>query len=104
MGRTFPMLGGKSASTGEKPSDLPVQQVTKIELIVDLRTARAIGVTVPLSLLGRTDHANNLGRCRIWHFSTVHRCSATGSLAVTASSALRDDLTPKATGARSWPL
>jgi putative ABC transport system substrate-binding protein len=40
---------------GDKPADLPVQQSTKIELIVSLKNAKALGLTVPLSLLGRAD-------------------------------------------------
>jgi putative ABC transport system substrate-binding protein len=42
---------------GEKPADLPVQRSTKVELFLSLKTAKALGVTVPLPLLGRADEA-----------------------------------------------
>ena len=42
---------------GEKPADLPVFRVTKVELTVNLKAAKALGITVPLPLLGRADEA-----------------------------------------------
>jgi ABC-type uncharacterized transport system substrate-binding protein len=40
---------------GDKPADLPVQQVTKVELFINLTAAKTLGLTFPRSLLGRAD-------------------------------------------------
>ena len=42
---------------GEKPGDLPIVQASKVELVVNLKTAKSLGITLPLTLLGRTDEA-----------------------------------------------
>jgi ABC transporter substrate binding protein len=40
---------------GQKPTDLPVQQAVKVELVINLKTAKALNITVPNTLIGRAD-------------------------------------------------
>ena len=55
MDRTLRTLIAWPATIPAEPADLPVQRATKIQLIINFKTAKALGITIPLPVSGRAD-------------------------------------------------
>jgi len=77
-GAHYPDLYRRAASyvdkifKGAKPSDLPVEQPTKLEIVINVKAAKALGLNLPLTLLGRADEDRMMGHdIGYWHLADI---------------------------------